>query len=222
MTGPLVLIGGGEFTEGCAFDAGFIAASGTTEVVLLATGWAYENPGRAVETARAWFAGLGVSVREVPVYTRIDALDHDNVAAIEGASFIYLTGTSPMHIKSVLKDTPVFDAILKAWRNGAVLAGSNAGADVLCDPMVDTRGGAFTLGLGIASGVAVIARSNQWSPDKVRRTIDLASSNIVLVELPEHTALIYEDSGWRVEGKGAVVTHRDGKSVCLDELPAPN
>ena len=30
-------------------------------------------------------------------------------------------------------------------------AAGGAGADVLCDPMVDTRGGAFTIGLGMVA-----------------------------------------------------------------------
>ena len=108
------------------------------------------------------------------MYTRPDALVAEHVEAVARAKFVYLTGTSPMHMRSVLKDTPVFDAICAAWDGGAALAGSGAGADVLCDPMVDTRGGAFTVGLGLLPGMAVVARSNLWSPDKVRRTVELA------------------------------------------------
>jgi cyanophycinase len=134
---------------------------------------------------------------------------------------LYLTGVSPMHIRSVLKDTPTYDALLSSWRGGAALVGSGAGADVLCDPMVDTRGGAFTVGLGLLPGVAVIARSDEWSPDKVRRTIDLASAGVVLLELPTCTAVIDDigTGGWRVAGKGNVIVHRDGKLSDISALP---
>ncbi|MCX6507253.1 MAG: Type 1 glutamine amidotransferase-like domain-containing protein [Actinobacteria bacterium] len=221
MTGPLALVGGGEFSEGCTFDAELLAAVGATEVTLLATGWAYENPQKSVAVAREWFAKLGATVREVPVYTRTDALDADNVSAVANAKFLYLTGVSPMHIRSVLKDTPTYDALLSSWRGGAALVGSGAGADVLCDPMVDTRGGAFTVGLGLLPGVAVIARSDEWSPDKVRRTIDLASAGVVLLELPTCTAVIDDigTGGWRVAGKGNVIVHRDGKLSDISALP---
>lgn len=221
MTGPLVLVGGGEFTEGCTFDVELVKAVGATEVTLLATGWAYENPQKSVRAAREWFAAIGVAVREVPVYTRADARDADNVAAVAAASVIYLTGVSPMHMKAVFQGTPVYEAILSAWRGGAALVGSGAGADVLCDPMVDIRGGAFTVGLGLLPGVAVIARSDEWSPDKVRRTIDLASAGIVLLELPTRTALIDDvgNGGWRVAGKGAVIVHRDGKLTDVSAIP---
>jgi hypothetical protein len=154
VSGPLALVGGDEFTDGCDFDAELVAAVGAEEVVLLATGSAYENPGKVVEVARAWFDRLGVGLVEVPVYTRPDALVQEHVSSIGSARLIYLTGTSPMHMRSVLKDTPVFDAICSAWAGGAALAGSGAGADVLCDPMVDTRGGAFTVGLGLLPQMA--------------------------------------------------------------------
>ena len=221
MTGPLALVGGGEFTDGCSFDAELLSAVGATEVALLATGWAYENPQKSVAAAREWFATLGATVREVPVYTRTDALDADNIRAISEAKLIYLTGVSPMHIRSVLKDTPAYDALLTAWQGGAALVGSGAGADVLCDPMVDIRGGAFTVGLGLLSGVAVIARSDEWSPDKVRRTIELASPGVVLLELPARTALLDDvgSGGWRCAGVGSVIVHRDGKIADLSVIP---
>lgn len=222
MTGPLALAGSAEFSEGCTFDAELLESVGATEVALLATGWAYENPGRIVSTAREWFAGLGATVREIPVYSRADAMAAENVAAIRDAKLIYLTGVSPMHMISVLKETPVLEAILETWRGGAALVGSGAGADVLCDPMVDTRGGAFTVGLGVLPKVAVIVRSEQWSPDKVRRTIDLASPEVLLVELPERTAIIADGStgGWRVSGVGPVSVHRAGRVASLDDLPS--
>jgi cyanophycinase len=222
VSGPLALVGGDEFTEGCDFDAELIAAVGAEEVVLLATGSAYENPGRVVAAAREWFSGLGVGLREVPVYTRPDALVHEHAAAVAGARMVYLTGTSPMHLRSVLKDTPVLDAICQAWAGGAALAGSGAGADVLCDPMVDTRGGAFTVGLGLLPRMAVVARSDQWSPDKVRRTVELAPRDVVLVELPQRTAVVRDPDGtWRAAGVGQPVVHRHGHTATLADLPEP-
>ena len=221
MTGPLALVGGDEFAPGCDFDAELIASVGAEEVVLLPTGSAYENPGKVADVARAWFSALGVGVNLVPVYTRPDALVAEHVAAIVSARLIYLTGTSPMHMRSVLKDTPVLDAICATWRGGAALAGSGAGADVLCDPMVDTRGGAFTVGLGVIPRLAVIARSNLWSPDKVHRTVAMVPSDVVLVELPERTALVLEDGAWRSAGVGSPVVHRLGAPATLADLPLP-
>lgn len=223
MTGPLALVGGGEFTEGCTFDAEIAATVGASEVALLATGWAYENPGKTVAVAREWFSSIGLGLVEVPVYTRADAMAAENVAAVSKARMLYLTGVSPMHMRSVLLDTPVYAAMLSAWEGGAALVGSDAGADVLCDPMVDTRGGAFTVGLGLLPDVAVMTHSEERSRDMVRRTIKLTPSSVLLVELPTCTAVV-DDAGearWRVVGSGRVVVHRDGEVVSVEDLPQP-
>ena len=222
MTGPLALVGGGEFTDGCTFDAELLASVGATEVALLATGWAYENPGKAVAAARAWFGAMDVSVVEVPVYTRADAMSAENAALVRAARMIYLTGVSPMHMRSVLLDTPVLDAVLSTWEAGAALVGADAGADVLCDPMVDIRGGAFTVGLGLLKDVAVMTHCDERSHDMVKRTIELTPEGVLFVELPTCTAVI-DDNGegrWRVAGSGPVQVHRAGTVVSVDELPA--
>ena len=70
MSGMLALVGGGEWSSGCTFDRVLLDASGATEVAVLPTGSAYENPGHLIEQARQWFAGLGAEVREVAVLTR--------------------------------------------------------------------------------------------------------------------------------------------------------
>jgi cyanophycinase len=104
--------------------------------------------------------------------------------------------------------------------SGGVLVGSGAGADVLCDPMVDTRGGAFTVGLGLVPGLAVIPRLNQWSHDKVHRTVELAPRGVAVVGIPEATALIRDpDGSWSTGGAGDCVVYRDGEPADLSALP---
>jgi cyanophycinase len=223
MTGPglIALVGGGEWRDGCTFDAGLLEASGTDEVLVLPTGSAYEDPAALVAQAQDWFASLGATVRELPVLTRRDAYVPDLAEVARSARFIYVAGTSPMHLRSVLKDTPVFDAIVDAWRDGAVLAGTAAGADVLCDPMVDTRGGAFTVGLGVVEGLSVIPRADRWSAEKVDRTVALAPSGLALVCLPEATAVVRDaDGSWRAEGTGEVIVYRNGSPLSLSDVVA--
>lgn len=221
MSGTLALIGGGEWTDGCSFDAELLSASGSDEVLLLPTGSAYENPHHLVEQAAAWFERLDAKVIEVPVLTRADGLVQETVDAVGSARFIYLAGASAMHLRSVLKDSPVLDAMLAAYDAGAVLAGTNAGADVLCDPMVDSRGGAFTVGLGVVSGLAVIPRSNTWSHDKIHRTVELAPPGVALAEVPEATAMIRSPDGmWRGTGVGEVQVYVDRKPAKLADLRA--
>ena len=220
MTGPLALVGGGEWTDGCTFDQTLIDAVGASEVVVLPTASAYEHPDRLIDAAEKWFGALDVGVKALMVLSRPDASAAENVDAVRAARFVYLAGASPMHLRSVLKDSPLWDAIVESWNGGAAVAGSSAGAMVLCDPMVDQRGGAFTLGLGLLSSLAVVPHHDTWSEEKVHRTQQLAPKGLVVAGVDERTALVRAADGrWTAEGTGAASIWRDGDDVGLDALP---
>ena len=218
--GPLALVGGGEWQDGCSFDRELLEASGASEVLVLPTAAAYEHPDRAVATASRWFEGLGASARGLMVLGRHDAEAAAHADAMREARFIYIGGGSPLHLRSVLKDSAVWEALVSAWQGGAVLAGSSAGAMVLTDPMVDPRGGAFTLGLRLVAQLPVIPHHDSWSHDKAKRTIDLAQPGLPVVGIDERTALILDHgTGWRTAGAGQVKVWLDGHEAGLDSLP---
>lgn len=217
--GPIVLVGGGEWTPGCEFDRDLWESAGKPEVVVLPTAAAYEHPQRAVQTASDWFGGFGASVRPAMVLSRADAMDEAQAKAIAGARFIYLSGGSPMHLRSVLKDTPAWSALVDAWESGATVAGSSAGAMVLGDPMVDPRGGALTLGLGLLPQLAILPHYDTWSEEKANRTVQLATGHLRIAAIDERTALIRDPSGaWRTAGAGEVTIYVDGKPAGLQAL----
>ena len=219
-TGTLALVGGMEWRDGCTFDRELLEASGGDEVLILPTAAAYEHPQRAVDTAVAWFKTIGGKARGLNVLARPDAEDEANVAAVKEARFLYLGGGSPLHLRSVLKDSALWQAIVEAWNGGAVLAGSSAGAMVLCDPMIDPRGGAFTLGLGLVNGLTIIPHANTWSHEKARRTFELAPEGCAVIGVDEQTAVIRDANGtWRAAGAGNVAVWVNGKDVPLDRLP---
>ena len=221
MAGHLALIGGDEFAEGCSFDAGLVEVSGASEVLVLPTGAAYEHPQRLVEQAVGWFDRLGVAARGLDVLARPDAQLAANAAEVSGARLIYLVGGSPMHLRSVLKDSLVWEALVTAWQGGATVAGSSAGAMVLCDPMVDPRGGAFTLGLGLVNGLAVIPAHDEWSEDAAHRTRKMSPASLVLAGIDQRTALIRTPGGeWRAEGAGEVAVFLGGNPADLSVLPS--
>ena len=219
-TGPLALVGGMEWRDGCTFDRELLEASGGDEVLILPTAAAYEHPQRAVDTAVEWFKTIGGKARGLGVLARPDAENPEHVAAVKEARFLYLGGGSPLHLRSVLKDSALWQAIVEAWNGGAVLAGSSAGAMVLCDPMIDPRGGAFTLGLGLVNGLTIIPHANTWSHEKARRTFELAPKDCAVIGIDEQTAVIRgTDGAWRAAGAGNVAAWINGKDVPLDRLP---
>ena len=219
MTGWLALVGGGEWGEGCGFDADLLAASGGAEVLVLPTAAAYEHPQRAVEAATAWFAALGATVRPLMVMSRADAEDASNAAVVRDARFVYLADGSPMHVRSVLKQSRVWHALDQAWEAGAVVAGSGAGAMILGDPMIDPRGGAFTIGLGLIELVSILPAASTWSAERLRRTISLTPAGVALVAVDEQTAVIRDgEGGWSVRGAGSAEIHVGGSRADLTAL----
>ncbi len=73
--GTLALVGGGEWTEGCTFDASLLALSGGTEVLVLPTAAAYQHPERVALRAAEWFGSLGGRVEGLMVVDRASAED---------------------------------------------------------------------------------------------------------------------------------------------------
>src|SRR5271168_4465919 len=209
-SGTLALVGGNEWTDGCTFDASLLAASGGTDVVVLPTAAAYQHPERVVLQAAEWFEPLGGQVEGLMVLDRASANDPGMAAVVRAARFVYLSGGSPLHLKSVLKGSATFDALREAWSGGAVVAGSAAGAMVLTDPMVDPRGGALTVGLGLVDRLTVVPQYADHHEDahgqKLVRTVALAPAGLPVVGIPERSALIRDtDGAWRAEGAAAPV-----------------
>jgi cyanophycinase len=227
--GVLALVGADEWTQGCDFDAELLTASGGDRVVVLPTAAAYERPERRVLAAAEWFDALGAQVEGLMVVSRADA-DDDHAAAIVGAArFVYLSGGSSLHLRSVLKGSKVLGALRDAWQRGAVVAGAGAGAMVLTDPMVDPRGGALTVGLGLVEGLTVfpLPGDHEGDPEgdphgeKLHRAVALAPAGLPVVGIPGRSALIREGHGnWRSAGVGAAVVHVNGVTAAPGDLGA--
>src|SRR5687767_10103025 len=156
MTGTIALLGGGPFESNDELDRRLIEASQATDVVVLPTAAAFEHPTRAIAAAEAWGERLGVGIDGRLVLRRADANIEDHVQAVRGARMVYLVGDSPLHLRSVLKETELFTALGEVVHNGGVVAATGASAACLCDPMTDPRGGAFSLGLGMVEGLALL------------------------------------------------------------------
>jgi cyanophycinase len=209
-SGNLALIGGGEWTDGCReFDTELLAAAEAKEVVVLPSAAAFEHPERAAERATVYFESLGVKAVPLMVLRRAEAEDPDVVETVRTARAVYLSDGSPLHLRSVLKGSALWDAALASYHSGGLLAASGAGATLVCDPMVDPRGGAYTVGLGVVPNLAVFPYHGTAAGHLRERSIDLLPQNAQLVGIDEETALIRGPSGaWRIAGAGKVTLYR--------------
>ena len=169
---------------------------------MLPTADAFEEPAALVREAMLWGERMGVVVEALMVLQRHEAEDEGAADVVRGARAVWLVGDSSMHLRSTLKETPVLAALDVVLAAGGVVAAVGSSAAALCDPMLDQRGGAFTLGLGLVRGVAVVPGVEEWSEERRHRTLTLA--NTPVVELPTGSALLRDDAGWELVGEPVV------------------
>lgn len=216
--GPLAFFGDlGEAPPG-ALERELVEYAGG-EVVVLPTGAAYERPLALVERLVARYEAIGATVEPLMVLSRRDAENAATAERLRTARLALVIGGSPLHLRSVLKDSAVLAALVASWHDGGVIAGVGGGATVLSDPMVDPRGGAFTVGLGLVRDLSIASGFTGEVTPGLRRTLALAPTGCAVVALGEQGVLLRDSDGtWRHEGDGAVTIFAEGARVGLESL----
>jgi cyanophycinase len=224
VRGPIALVGGAEFLPPAAsLDAWLLDRSGSPTVAVLPTA-ARDHPEMAVATARRHFRSLGGDVDGAMILTRADAEDPGSRERLAGARFLYLAGGDPRHLLSVLAGT---QGIVDALDAGAVVAGSSAGAMVLCEWMLVPGSGALDAALGLLPGLVVLAHHNRWRdrPDGLGAVTPVVAQAgpppLGVLGIDEATGLVLEEGRrCRVLGAGSVTLYRAGAVVWTIEAPA--
>ena len=149
----------------------------------------------------------------VPLTDRPSAENPSVVSQLQNAHLIYILGGFPGYLAAVLRESPSAGAIQKAHGNGAVIAGSSAGAMVLCSRFYDPYEKKTDNGLGMVEKTAVIPHYNRagFGWEKA-----LLAENVAVMGIDEQTAIVDDGPGgqWQVIGKGhAALIRRDEKTV---------
>jgi cyanophycinase len=160
-----------------------------------------------------WFQSLGA--RDVVSLLLIDqasANDKSIAESLREAKLIYLLGGFPHYLAQTLKGSLAWSAALEAYRNGAVIAGSSAGAMVLCQWYYDPDEGQIHEGLNLVPNSLVLPHHNtfgkNWAP---RLTKEMP--RVTLLGIDEQTGMLDEgeNNSWNVYGRGAVTLYGGGK-----------
>lgn len=219
MSRNILLAGGSEFGgQMAAPDRIGIELAGGLDapIAIFPTAAAPDNNHRrAGENGRRWFTSLGATnVRVVPVIDRNSASEETVVEQIREAKLVYLLGGFPGYLCQTLRDTPAWTAMLAARAAGAVLAGSSAGAMVLCQHLNDPRGQGVTTGLGLIPNACVLPHHNTFGQGWAERLRDVLP-NATLIGIDEETAMISDgsDRNWRVHGAGDVTLYLPGQPL---------
>jgi cyanophycinase len=185
-----------------------------TSIAILPTAAAPDhNDLGAGRNGRRWFESLGASrVDVVPVADKLSANHPDLAASVAAARLIYLLGGFPRYLCETLHGSRVWSAALEAYRSGAVIAGSSAGAMVLCQHYYDPHEGKLLQGLNLLENTCILPHHNRFGKNwasKLRSLIPQAT----LLGIDEQTGIINDvsDHVWTVYGAGVVTLYRGEK-----------
>ena len=233
--GPLALVGGDELHPGNEpQDEVLVGSAGKGPAFVLATAAGRQRPQVAVANAVRWFASLGLEIEELPATRRSDAKDAANAARAREGRFFFLVGGDPGLVPKTLAGSPLWEAIVVAWRSGAALAGSSAGAMALGQwtlvrermPGDDRR--RYLPALGLGPRVAVLPHfetfGHRWVEGAERAA---PRSDAVLLGIGERTAALHVDGAWHALGDGGVTVIAEGErrtfasGETIEGVPAP-
>jgi len=216
--GYLLLEGGAEFggrmrdPDLCAIE---LAGGFDTPLRIIPTAAAPDNNHRrAGGNGVRWFQGLGAQdVVSLPLIDKASANDEEIVRSLRNAKLIYLLGGFTHYLGQTLKDSLAWNAAVEAYQNGAVIAGSSAGAMVMCEFYYDPSSGNVVEGLNLVPNSLVLPHHDTFGKNWASRLMK-EIPGITLIGIDEQTGMIDggENNSWTVHGRGGVVLYRDGNA----------
>lgn len=216
--GYLLLAGGAEFGKRMAEPdqkAIELAGGPNAPIRIIPTAAAPDNNHvRAGNNGVNWFKSLGANdVVSLPLVDKTSAASDEIIHSLRNAKLIYLLGGFPEYLGKTLQGSPAWQAALDAYQHGAVLAGSSAGAMVLCQFYYGPESGQVLKGLGLVRNTLVLPHhetfGKNWAPSLLQKL-----PGVTLLGIDERTGLLDDGSGekWSVLGQGAATLYQ-GKEI---------
>ena len=172
------------------------------------------NHQRAGNNGVRWFQSLGAKdVLSVPLLSKIRADDKNIAQTLRATKLIYLLGGFTHYLGQTLKDSLAWQAAMEAYQDGAVIAGSSAGAMVMCQFYYDPSGGRVHEGLNLVPNSLVLPHHNtfgkNWAPSLLKKIPD-----VTLIGIDERTGLLNngKNETWNIYGAGGVTLYRNDAS----------
>jgi cyanophycinase len=179
-----------------------LAGGRNARIAIVPTASSIESAGLRY---KAIFLGMGVDTAEV-VYlaSREDANSAEVLENVESATGIFLTGGNQVRLSAMIGGTRLEELIRARNGEGAVVAGTSAGASILSAHMVAMGASGSTPKLRMAQMVAgfglvenIIIDQHFRQRDRIGRLLALVAANprLLGVGLDEDTAAMIDDNG---------------------------
>lgn len=231
----LLLAGGAEFGGDMRepdLQAINIAGGFDSPICIIPTAAAPDNNyKRAGNNGVRWFQSLGAKhVFTADVIDSKSANDSNLAASIQTSKLVYLLGGFPRFLAETLKNSLCWNAILEVYQNAGVIAGSSAGAMVLCEYYYDPYEKKLLSGLNLISNVCVLPHHNQFGKTWAKQLRELLPQAI-LIGIDEGTGIISQSASrsetkddvgirsathpliWQVHGRGEVNIYRAESTI---------
>jgi cyanophycinase len=214
--GTVIVIGGAEDkVRDRVILARFAQLAGGPDARIAVIATASSFGMEAAERYKAIFTELGArEVFPLNTTTRAQANDEHAASLIGQSTGIFMTGGNQLRLSSMLGGTRLATAIMERFREGAVVAGTSAGASAVSSHMIafgasgatpKHRMAQIAAGLGLLPGVIVDQHFQQRN--RLGRLLSLIAQNPMLLGLgvDEDTAgVVGPDQVMEVIGRGSI------------------
>jgi cyanophycinase len=227
--GTLIIVGGHEDKENEKLILRLIADRVGSGKLVVAT-VASQVPDEVWHDYEPLFHALGVKkVVHLDVESREEAKSPEKVKLLDDAAGIFFTGGDQLKLTSQLGDSPIYERLREIYKEGGLVAGTSAGASVVCETMLVGGAGEeshrvgtslrMAPGFGLIPGVIIDQHFAQRG--RIGRLVAAVAQNprMLGIGIDEDTAIVCEpESGcFRVIGSGAVYVV-DGQDVSYTNL----
>jgi cyanophycinase len=226
--GTLIIVGGKEDKEGDKLILRrFVENVGSGRLVVATV--ASSLPDEMWEEYERIFRGLGVRhVYRLDVSTRAEAKTEAKIRILDDATAVFFTGGDQLKITSLLGDSPIYERIKEIYEEGGTIAGTSAGASVVCETMLVSGEGkeshkigsglSMAPGFGLISGVIIDQHFAQRG--RIGRLLGAVAHNprILGIGIDENTAIVCNPAScFEVVGEGGVYVV-DGQDITYTNL----
>jgi len=180
---------------------------------------ASEDPEQRGKEYHKVFTTLGASRIDIfNIKERVQANDRKSAKTIADLDLIFFTGGDQLRLTTIMGGTRIFDAIQECLENGALIAGTSAGATVFSDTMIyegKSEDGLFkgsvlsTSGFGFVNNI--IFDTHFMARGRIGRLIQIITTNPTCIGVG-----IGEDSAVILKGDGVAEVFGTGQVIIVD------
>jgi cyanophycinase len=133
--GKLFIIGGGHRSDALMTQLVTLADLGKKDYVVVLP-MSTEEPDSAYIYFKKQFETLTPNPIVMLNFDKTTAFNKVLNDSLQNAKLIFISGGDQSRFMNVVKNTPTFTAIHRAYKNGSTIAGTSAGAAVMCEHMI--------------------------------------------------------------------------------------